>query len=235
MFEILLAIIAGILTIAAPCILLPLPILFGSSVGHVSKSRPLFITIGFVVTFATLGLTLNFLVQSLMLPPNAIRNGAAVLLVLFGFFMIWPTPFEKLTAHLSRFITGASQIGQKAGSGNFGGFIIGVIIGIVWAPCAGPILGTILTLVAQEQDMLRAAILLVAYAIGAGIPMLLIAYGGQALTTKVRFIAQHATKLQQVFGIIIILVAIAIIFQYDTYIQAKLLDTLPNFSSQFNL
>lgn len=233
MLEILLAIVAGILTIAAPCILLPLPILFGSSVGHVSKSRPLFITLGFVITFATLGLTLNFLVQSLMIPPNMLRNGAAVLLALFGVFMVWPTPFERLTSHLSRFITGASQAGQKAGSGNFGGFIIGVIIGIVWAPCAGPILGTILTLVAQEQDMVRAGILLVAYSIGAGMPMLVIAYGGQALTTKVRVIAQYGTRLQQIFGVIIILLAIAIVFQYDTYIQARLLDVLPTLNPKF--
>jgi cytochrome c biogenesis protein CcdA len=124
MLEIALAVIAGILTIAAPCIILPLPILFGTSVGQVSKSRPLFITLGFVLTFATLGLTLNFLVQSLMIPPNALRNIAAIILALFGIFMIWPTPFERLSGYLGRFITGASQLGQKAGTGNFGGFII---------------------------------------------------------------------------------------------------------------
>src|SRR6185503_11119041 len=227
MIEILLAILAGILTIAAPCILLPLPILFGTSVGQTSKTRPLFITIGFVVTFAVLGLTLNLLIQNLGLSPNALRNGAAVILLILGFFMIWPTPFEKLTLHLSGLINKASQEGQKAGTGNFGGFIVGVLIGIVWAPCAGPILGTILTLIAQQSDFVRAGILLIAYAIGAGIPMLAIAYGGQALTTKVRGIAKYSHRLQQIFGLIIIALAIAIFFQYDTVIQAELLDKLP--------
>ncbi len=233
MLEILLAVVAGVLTIAAPCIILPLPILFGTSVGHVSKTRPLFITLGFVLAFATLGLSLNFLVQNLMIPPNGLRNGAAVVLAVFGVFMLWPRPFEILTSHLSRLITRASQFGQGAGTGNFGGFIIGIIIGIVWAPCAGPILGTILTLVAQEQDLGRAAILLVAYAIGAGMPMLVIAYGGQALTTKVRVIAQYSHRIQQIFGVLIILLAIAIIFQYDTYLQAKLLNYLPIFNPKF--
>jgi cytochrome c biogenesis protein CcdA len=88
-------------------------------------------------------------------------------------------------------------------------------------------------LVAQEQDIVRAGILLIAYAIGAGIPMLIIAYGGQAMTTKVRIIAQHASKLQQIFGVIIILLAVAILFQYDTYIQARLLDFLPSLSPKF--
>ncbi len=233
MIEILIAILAGILTIAAPCILLPLPIILGTSVGQVSKTRPIFITLGFVLTFAVLGLTLNFIIQNLGLHPNALRNGAAVILAIFALFMIWPTPFERMTTHLSGLINKASQTGQKAGKGNLGGFVIGVVIGIVWAPCAGPILGTILTLIAQEQDLVRAGILLVAYAIGAGLPMLAIAYGGQALTTKIKGIAPYAHRLQQVFGVVILLLSIAIYFQYDTVLQAKLLEAIPALSPNF--
>ncbi len=227
MVEVLLAVLAGVLTIAAPCILLPLPIILGTSVGQQSKTRPLFITLGFVLTFAALGLSLNFIIQNLGLSPNALRNTAAVVLAIFAGFMIWPTPFEKLTMHLSGLINKASQTGQSAGKGNWGGFVIGVVIGIVWAPCAGPILGSILTLVAQQQDLARAAILLTAYAIGAGLPMLALAYGGQALTTKVRGIAPYAQRLQQIFGLIILLLVIAIYFQYDTILQTKLLEVIP--------
>src|SRR3990167_9665433 len=94
MIEILLAILAGVLTIAAPCILLPLPIILGTSVGQVSKTRPIFITLGFILTFAFLGLSLNFIIQNLGLSPNALRNSAAIVLAIFALFMIWPTPFE---------------------------------------------------------------------------------------------------------------------------------------------
>ncbi len=227
MIEIFLALIAGILTIAAPCILLPLPILLGSSVGQSSKTRPLFITLGFVVTFAILGITLNFLVQHAGLNPNALRTTAVIALGFFAVFMIWPTPFERLTQHMSGLINSAAKTGQSAGNGNFGGFVMGVVIGVVWAPCAGPILGSILTLIAQESNTLKALSLLVAYAIGAGIPMLAIAYGGQAITTKVKFIAKYATRLQQVFGVILLLLAFAIYFQYDTVFQAYLVEKLP--------
>ena len=233
MIEVLLAILAGILTIAAPCILLPLPIILGSSVGQQSKTRPIFITLGFVLTFAVLGLTLNFIIQNLGLSPNVLRNSAAIILAIFALFMIWPTPFERMTMHLSGLINKASQTGRSAGKGNLGGFIIGVVIGIVWAPCAGPILGSILTLVAQQQDITRAGILLIAYAVGAGLPMLAIAYGGQALTTKVKGIAPYAHRLQQVFGIIILLLAVAIYFQYDTLLQAKLLEFIPALNPKF--
>ncbi|MBP9686814.1 MAG: cytochrome c biogenesis protein DipZ [Candidatus Doudnabacteria bacterium] len=227
MLQLLLALIAGILTIAAPCILLPLPILLGASVGQTHRLRPLFITLGFVTTFSILGISLNVLVQRAGVDPNTLRTIAVVVLTLFAGSMIWPKPFELLTAHLSGLITSASQAGQRAGSGNFGGFVMGVIIGIVWAPCAGPILGSILTLIAQESNTVRAFGLLLAYAVGAGIPMLLIAYGGQALTQKVRFLAQYSSRLQQVFGIVLLLVAASIYFQYDTKIQALLVRTFP--------
>ncbi len=233
MIEILLAIFAGILTIAAPCILLPLPIILGTSVGQISKTRPIFITLGFVLTFAVLGLTLNFIIQNLGLHPNALRNGAAFVLTAFAIFMIWPSPFERLTLHLSGLINKASQTGQNAGKGNLGGFVIGIVIGIVWTPCAGPILGSILTLIAQQQDITRAGILLIAYSIGAGIPMLAIAYGGQALTTRIKGIAPYSHRLQQIFGVIILFLAIAIYFQYDTVLQAELLKSIPSFNPKY--
>ncbi len=232
MIEILLALVAGILTIAAPCILLPLPILLGSSVGQKSKTRPLFITAGFVVTFAVLGIGINYIVQHLGVSATTIHNAGAVLLALFAVFMIWPTPFEKLTAHMTGLINKAAQTSKEAGTGNFGGFITGVVIGIVWAPCAGPILASILTLIAQQANFGKAALLLLAYAVGAGLPMLAIAYGGQAVTTRVRGIAKYATRLQQVFGVILILLAVAIYFQYDTKLQSALLDKIPGIGTK---
>jgi cytochrome c biogenesis protein CcdA len=233
MIDILFAIFAGILTVAAPCILLPLPIILGTSVGQQSRTRPMFIALGFVTSFSVLALSINFLFQSLGLSPNTLRNTAAILLAIFSVFMIWPLPFELLMMRLNPLINRANQASQKAGSGNAGGFVIGLLIGIIWAPCAGPILGTILTLIGTQQELSRAAILLVAYALGAGLPMLLIAYGGQALTTKIKSLARYSTRIQQVFGVIILLLAIAILFQYDTLLQAKLLDAVPALNPMF--
>lgn len=230
MIEILFAVLAGILTIGAPCILPLLPILLGSSVGHTNKTRPLFITVGFIVMFTIVALTLSYLVTALHFSPDLLRNIAIIALGLFGLFMLWPTPFEKLTSYLTRFSTKATALSTKAGNGNFGGFILGLILGLIWTPCAGPILGSILTLIATQTNLAQAGILLVAYAIGAGIPMLLIAYGGQLITTKVRAIVPYATRIQQIFGVIIIVVAVAIFFRYDQVIQAAILEQF-DFSS----
>lgn len=223
MLEILFALIAGILTIGAPCILPLLPILLGSSIGG-SKTRPLFIAGGFALTFALVALTISFLTTKLELDPNVLRIVAVILLGLFGLFMVWPTPFEKLTSYLSKFSSTATGIAQSAGNGNFGGFVLGIILGIIWTPCAGPVLGSILTLIATQGDLAVSAILLIAYAIGASVPMLIIAYGGQVMTSKIHTITPYTTKIQQAFGVVIIILAVLIFFGYDTVIQAKLLE-----------
>jgi cytochrome c biogenesis protein CcdA len=101
-------------------------------------------------------------------------------------------------------------------------------LGAVWTPCAGPVLASILVLVAKAQDAGWSALLLILYATGAGIPMLAIAYGGQFMTTRVHLVARHAQRMQQLFGALIVLTAFAIYFQYDTLIYAWISDLYPN-------
>lgn len=231
MLQILLAFIGGVLTIAAPCIILPLPIILGASTGQTDKRRPLFIALGFTGTFAILGISLNFLIQNLGLDPNVLRLVAVILLAIFAVFMIWPEGFQKLSGRFNGIMNKASSTAANAGSGVGGGLLVGAIIGIIWAPCAGPILASILTLIAQEKELSKAALLLVSYSIGAGVPMLLVAYGGQAITTKIRGIAKYSTQLEKIFGVILLLLAFAIYFQYDTLLQAKIVEKFPSLNS----
>jgi len=97
----------------------------------------------------------------------------------------------------------------------------------VWTPCAGPVLGTILTLVATQGTTGKASLLVIFYAIGAGVPMIIIAYGSQWLTSKVKSLVKYSVRLQQVFGVLIILLAVAMFFQYDTIIENKLTAFFP--------
>lgn len=226
MLQILVAILAGILTVGAPCILPILPIVLGSSVGQNSKSRPLFIVAGFILTFAVAGLIFALGFKILGLSQNQFRTLAVALLGLFGVFMVWPTPFERLISHFSKYITAASQASGRV-SGNWGGFAIGASLGLVWTPCAGPVLGSILTLIVTSTDLARAGILITAYALGAGIPMLAIAYGGQYLTTKVRSLARYSRMMQQAFGVVILAVAVAMYLGYDLVIQQRIIEYFP--------
>jgi len=219
MLTLVLALLAGVVTVAAPCTLPMLPILLGASVGHTGKVRPAMIAAGFVMSFSMVALLLGAITRAFDFDPNDLRTGAAILLAGFGLLMIWPAPFERLSAMIGGFTGGAAAANSQ---GIVGGFVLGTTLGLVWTPCAGPVLGSILTVVATSKDTAAASLQLVVYAIGAALPMLAIAYGGQAVTTRVRSLARIAPRLQQGFGIVVIAFAALSYFQYDTLIVAWL-------------
>ncbi len=226
MLDLVLALLAGVLTIAAPCTLPMLPILLGASVGQNNTARPAMIALGFVVSFSAVALLVGAITRIFDFDPTVLRSGAAILLLGFGVLMIWPAPFEWISIRLNGLIhNGPAHAAKRAGS--IGGFVLGTTLGLVWTPCAGPVLGSILTLVATSRDAAWAGLLLVVYAIGAALPMLGIAYGGQAVTTRVRSIAAVAPRLQQAFGVVVIGFAVASYFQYDTLIVARLTSFYP--------
>jgi cytochrome c biogenesis protein CcdA len=224
MLDLVLSLLAGVVTVAAPCTLPMLPILLGASVGQTGKARPAMIALGFVMSFSMVALLLSAITRVFDFDPNVLRTGAAILLTGFGLLMIWPAPFEWLSARIGGF-TGGSVASRQ---GMTGGFILGTTLGLVWTPCAGPVLGSILTVIATSKDTAWASLLLVVYAIGAAIPMLAIAYGGQAVTTRVRSMARIAPRLQQGFGAVMIVFALLTYFQYDTLIVAWLTGFYPN-------
>lgn len=227
MIEVLFAILAGILTVGAPCILPVLPILLAGTVGETNKSRPAFIVLGFVITFSLTALLLSALTLSFGFDPTTLRYIAIGFLMLFALFLLWSKPFDYVVGYFSRYLLSAQRVGQAAGGGSWGGFVLGVMLGLVWTPCAGPVLGSILTLIATAGSSLKAGILLTAYATGAGIPMLVIGYGGQYITTRVRVVAQYARVIQQLFGLLLLALAVLMYFEYDLVIQARLLEYYP--------
>ena len=214
-----LALAAGVFTVASPCILPVLPILFGSAAGASGRSRPFMTMAGFIVTFTAFGLLLGAASSAVHVAQETLRNLSLLLLGAFGLLRIWSRPYDWLMAKLPSFPMPAS-----------GGFLLGASLGAVWTPCAGPVLASILVLVAGAQDVGRSAWLLFLYAVGAAVPMLAILLGGQAVTQRVRLVARHSVRLQQVFGVLIVLTALAMYFQYDALLYAKAADFFPAFS-----
>jgi cytochrome c biogenesis protein CcdA len=219
--DLLLALFAGILTIAAPCTLPVLPILLGASIGRRAGARPAFIAAGFVASFAFVALALNAVATALHFDPNVLRTGGLGLLVIFGALMVWPAAFERLTARLAGAGV-ALQPNTAAAPTNLGGFVLGTTLGLIWTPCAGPVLGTILTAIATSPDHAHGALLLLTYTIGAALPMLGVAYGGQAISTRLRHVAPYAARLQQAFGVVVIAFALSAFLQYDAIALAWL-------------
>jgi cytochrome c biogenesis protein CcdA len=224
MLNLVLTLLAGVVTVAAPCTLPMLPILLGASVGQTGKVRPAMIALGFVTSFSMVALLLGAITRAFDFDPNVLRTGAAVLLLGFGLLMIWPAPFEWISIRIGGF--GSKMAAPRQGV--IGGFVLGTTLGLVWTPCAGPVLGSILTVIATSEDTAWASLLLIVYAIGAALPMLAIAYGGQAVTGRVHSVARIAPRLQQGFGVVVIGFALLSYFQYDTLIVAWLTGFYPN-------
>jgi cytochrome c-type biogenesis protein len=218
MLSAVVAFLAGTATVAAPCTLPVLPILLGASVAQTSKTRPLLIALGFVTSFSAVAIVFGAVTDILGFDQNTLRTIAVPVLVGFGLLMLWPRPFEWLLAQASGFIDRPDRTADKSPSGNVSGFLLGTTLGLVWTPCAGPVLASILTIIATSQHLRWEALLLVMYAIGAAVPMLAIAYGGQFVTARVKRLARVSHRLQQGFGVIVIVFAVAMYFQYDTLV-----------------
>ncbi|MDI3380224.1 cytochrome c biogenesis CcdA family protein [Xenophilus aerolatus] len=232
--EVALAFAAGLLTVAAPCVLPLLPVVLGGSVGGArSGTRPLWIVAGFVAAFAGFTLAFGASASWLGLTPEGLRQAAIAGLLVFGVLMVWRAPMRVLARQggaLGGAFGGVAARWGGAGHGAAGALLLGASLGVVWTPCAGPVLGAILTLLATAPSGEAAAALLLSYAVGAGVPMLVIGYGGQWAVRRVRAVAAHLPTLQRVAGVLVIAVALAMAFQVDTLAISWLSRFLPSLS-----
>ncbi len=222
MAAVVLALFAGVLTIAAPCTLPVLPAMLGASLGRSDKARPAFITLGFVGSFAAAAVFFSVTTQIAGIDQTVLRAVAAVLLAVFGAVMLWPHPFEWIWTRVGTRLIPGDRIVMGFAQGKLGALALGAALGLVWTPCAGPVLASILTLIATANSLASGAALLTVYAVGAAIPLLAIGWGGQAVTTRVKVLARYSRRLQQVFGVAIIAFAVATYFDYDALIAAWL-------------
>jgi cytochrome c biogenesis protein CcdA/thiol-disulfide isomerase/thioredoxin len=194
---------AGVITAISPCVFPVLPILFAGG----GSRRPLPIIGGLVASFAVFTLFATWILKQLGLPQDFLRNLAIALLFLLAATLVFPQVahwLERPFYFLSR--------RQPRG----GGFLLGASLGLVFVPCAGPVLGSISANAARVQFGCRTILVTVFYALGAAVPMLAVAYLGEGVTRRLRTGAPH---LRPALGIMMALAAIAIIFNADQKLQ----------------
>jgi len=223
------AFVSGFVTIFAPCIWPLLPIILSSTTtgGH---KKPLGVTIGIMLSFGLLTLTISYVVKIIPFDPNILRLFAVFIIGFLGLTLVIPKLSGLLESYVSR-LSGRLRIGTSTSSGFSAGFVTGLALGIVWTPCAGPILATIATLAATQSVNLNIVLVTFFYILGVGIPLFIFATAGRVLFTKSRTLTKYTGRVQQIFGIIMILTAILIATNYDKILQAKLLDFFPSYSN----
>jgi cytochrome c biogenesis protein CcdA/thiol-disulfide isomerase/thioredoxin len=227
------AFLAGLVTLLAPCIWPLLPIVLSTSIGE-GRRRPLGISLGVVISFTFFTLFTSYLIKAFHIDPNVLRIIAVIIITFLGLTMIFP----GLSARLERFISGLIHFfgnrGNQAGNGFLAGLITGLSLGVLWSPCAGPILATIAALAASEKVTLDVVFVTIAYALGVGLPLFVIAYAGNKLLKKTRGLSNYTSKIQQIFGIVTILAAVGIFFNYDQKLQLQVLDKFPALGTAVN-
>jgi len=223
------AFVSGLITIFAPCIWPLLPIILSSTAtgGH---KKPLGITLGIMISFALFTLTISYIVRIIPFDPNALRLFAVIVIGFLGITLIVPKLSAVLEGYVSK-LSGRFGTGNQNRTGFMGGLMTGLALGLVWTPCAGPILATIATLAATTAVNTQVVLVTVVYVIGVGIPLFLFATVGRLLFTKSRVLSAYTGRIQQVFGLIMILTAVAIYTNYDKTLQAKLLDAFPAYGN----
>jgi cytochrome c biogenesis protein CcdA/thiol-disulfide isomerase/thioredoxin len=230
---ILFSLLSGLVTVLSPCILPVLPIVLSSTLTG-GKRRPLGVVTGLIISFSIFTLLISQIVSLLGLSANVLRLAAVVIIGILGLSLIMPglnTRIEKLFSRLP----GLVKQGETQGSGFGSGLLTGASLGLIWAPCAGPILAAITTLAATQAVSLGSVLVVVAYAIGAGVPLLAIAYGGRNLMQRVPFLVHNTLRIQRVFGVVMILTAALIAFNVDTMVTAWAADLVPaSWTAQLN-
>ena len=214
----LLAFFEGVALIASPCILPVLPIvLAGSLTGN--KARPIGIIIGFILTFTIITMTSRTLFYAVHINPDILRYCAFVVLALLGLIMLIPALSERLTLLTQGLTRIGSQRQTFSRDALWSGLLFGGLVGIIWTPCAGPILAAVIVQVVLQKTTLASLLTVLAFAIGTSIPMLLIAWFGRAIIDKVSFLHTQGTFIRQLLGIIILLSIIFLFYDNEEFLS----------------
>lgn len=228
MLDAFIAFAAGIVTIASPCTLPLLPVVFGIAANGKHKYRPYALVGGFVSVKVLSILMIATLGSFLGIAPGTWRVIAAVLFGFFGILSLLPSLGALVFNRLKLAFSQANPNELIGKTDLLSAFLAGGALALVWAPCAGPALGSIAILIASSENVLRGAVLLTIFALGVGAPMLLIAKSGVKASEKMASIMKAIPWLQRVFGLLLIGVAVIIFTHADVAFQSWLLDIAPD-------
>lgn len=228
---IIIGLLGGLITGISPCILPVLPVIFltggaqsarfdGAPV-PARRSRPFLVIAGLMVSFTLVTLVGSLLLGLLGLPQDVIRWAGIVVLVLIGIAMIVPR-FEQLLERPFQWIPRR----EVANGGS--GFGVGLALGAVFVPCAGPVLAAIIVAGATGRIGLDTVLLTASFAIGVAIPLLVFALAGRGVVERIRAFRTRERGLRIAAGVALLALALGLAFNVPQQLQRL----VPDYTAQ---
>lgn len=196
---------AGVLSVLSPCILPLLPAVLASSTGK-GKLRPLAIVLGVSISFTLMGIVTSAFGAAFQMYIGQLKILAELLIIMMGLAILFDISLFNAFARFPM-LAGMNE------EGPISGLLLGLSLGVLWIPCVGPILASILTMVALEGSAANGAITLLIYSAGFAVPMLLLAYSAHLSTSKIKLISRYDAAFKKGAGIVLILVGLWMVYQ----------------------
>lgn len=221
--------LAGVVTVLSPCILPLLPLLLAGSAGE-GRARPWGVVTGFVLSFTLFTLSLSALVNAFRVSPDILRWVAAVLIAGFGLTMVLPALKHAFLAWASQLMPQPrTAVAGRPAAGFSPGLGLGFTLGLVWTPCAGPIMASVITLAATQRVNWQSGVITLAYSVGTALPMVLFLLGGRGVINRLSALKKNSARIQRAFGLLMILTSVSISVGWDRVLQTRLLEAFPGY------
>jgi cytochrome c biogenesis protein CcdA/thiol-disulfide isomerase/thioredoxin len=225
---VLIGLVGGFITGISPCVLPVLPVVFltagaappGGAGGH---RRPYLVVAGLALSFSVFTLLGTLVLSALPLPSDTIRWAGLAVLTVLGVAMMFPRMQDLLERPFS-------SVGRRQVSGGHGGFVLGLALGAVYVPCAGPVLAAITVAGATHRIGVQTVALTLAFAVGTAAPLLFFALAGRGVAERVRAFRERQRSVRFIAGLVVIGLAVALTFNVTDALQRA----IPDYTAKLN-
>ena len=225
----LVALLGGLLSFLSPCVLPIVPpylaYMSGMSVGEMKRGRAhvpaaLSFVLGLSTVFLLLGFAASALGSFFLLNSQWFITASGIIIMVFGAHFVG--------VYRIGFLDRDMRLEAKSGGGSaFGAYVLGLAFAFGWTPCIGPQLGAILSLAAQSGSVGKGTLLLGVYAIGLGLPFVLVAVFFERLTPLVRFLQRHGQRIERIMGLMLWTIGLLMLTGGFSALAFWLLETFP--------
>jgi cytochrome c biogenesis protein CcdA len=224
-----LSFLAGVLSILSPCVLPLVPILVGTAL-NTHQYGPYALALGLAISFTAVGVFIATIGASIGIDQEVLRVIAAVLLITFGIVLLSSTLQEKFASATAGIGSSGNTLLSKVSTDSLSGqFVLGLLLGVVWSPCVGPVLGATITLASQGSNLGHVTLVMALFGLGAGLPLILLGLLSRQAMMKVRSKLFTAGKIgKRILGAILLLVGLLIISGLDKKFETLIVTASPN-------